>query len=195
MRNGEVVDRSPITSETTSKEIVDKMLGRSFEENFPKEVCEIGEKSFIIENLTEKDDKVKDINMYVRKGEIVGLAGLVGGGKTELCKTIFGAYKKKSGTITLNGKELKIKKPTDAVKNRIALVPEERRKEGVLVAETCIFNLAAASLDQFCNFGFVDTVKTAKNAQSNFVHSLKQLASQELAVAIQLFQRHYLLMI
>ena len=165
MRNGEVVDRSPITSETTSKEIVDKMLGRSFEENFPKEVCEIGEKSFIIENLTEKDDKVKDINMYVRKGEIVGLAGLVGGGKTELCKTIFGAYKKKSGTITLNGKELKIKKPTDAVKNRIALVPEERRKEGVLVAETCTFNLAAASLDQFCNFGFVDTVKTAKNAQ------------------------------
>lgn len=165
MRNGEVVDKSPITSETTSKEIVDKMLGRSFEENFPKEVCEIGEKSFIIENLTEKDDKVKDINMYVRKGEIVGLAGLVGGGKTELCKTIFGAYKKKSGTITLNGKELKIKKPTDAVKNRIALVPEERRKEGVLVAETCIFNLAAASLDQFCNFGFVDTVKTAKNAQ------------------------------
>lgn len=165
MRNGEVVDRSPITSETTSKEIVDKMLGRSFEENFPKEVCEIGEKSFVIENLTEKDDKVKDINMYVRKGEIVGLAGLVGGGKTELCKTIFGAYKKKSGTITLNGKELKIKKPTDAVKNRIALVPEERRKEGVLVAETCTFNLAAASLDQFCNFGFVDTVKTAKNAQ------------------------------
>ena len=165
MRNGEVVDKSPITSETTSKEIVDKMLGRSFEENFPKEVCEIGEKSFVIENLTEKDDKVKDINMYVRKGEIVGLAGLVGGGKTELCKTIFGAYKKKSGTITLNGKELKIKKPTDAVKNRIALVPEERRKEGVLVAETCTFNLAAASLDQFCNFGFVDTVKTAKNAQ------------------------------
>ena len=165
MRNGEVVDRSPITSETTSKEIVDKMLGRSFEENFPKEVCEIGEKSFIIENLTEKEGKVKDINMYVRKGEIVGLAGLVGGGKTELCKTIFGAYKKKSGTITLNGKELKIKKPTDAVKNRIALVPEERRKEGVLVAETCVFNLAAASLDTFCKLGFVDTVKTAKNAQ------------------------------
>ena len=165
MRNGEVVDKSPITSETTSKEIVDKMLGRSFEENFPKEICEIGEKAFVVENLTEKDGKVKDINMYVRKGEIVGLAGLVGGGKTELCKTIFGAYKKKSGTITLNGNELKIKKPTDAVKNRIALVPEERRKEGVLVAETCVFNLAAASLDRFCNFGFVDTIKTAKNAQ------------------------------
>lgn len=164
MRNGEVVDNSPITSETTAKEIVDKMLGRSFEENFPKEICEIGEKSFVVENLTEKDGRVKDINMYVRKGEIVGLAGLVGGGKTELCKTLFGAYKKKSGKITLNGNELKIKKPTDAVSNRIALVPEERRKEGVLVAESVVFNLAAASLDRFCKIGFVDTKKTAENA-------------------------------
>ena len=139
MRNGEVVDTTPITKETTSTEIVEKMLGRSFEENFPKEVCEIGEKAFVIENLTEREGRVKDINMYVRKGEIVGLAGLVGGGKTELCKTIFGAYKKASGKITLNGKELKISTPADAVKNRIALVPEERRKEGVLVAETVTF--------------------------------------------------------
>ena len=150
MRNGTVVDTTPITSATTSKEIVDKMLGRSFEENFPKVVCDIGEKA---------------VSLYVRKGEIVGLAGLVGGGKTELCKTMFGAFKKASGSISLHGKELDIKTPSDAVKNRIALVPEERRKEGFLVAETCIFNLAAASLDQFCNFGFVDTVKTAKNAQ------------------------------
>ena len=91
MRGGMIVDTTPITKETTSKEIVDKMLGRSFEENFPKEICEIGEKSLVIEHLTEKEGRVKDINMYVRKGEIVGLAGLVGGGKTELCKTIFGA--------------------------------------------------------------------------------------------------------
>lgn len=165
MRNGEVVDTTPITKETTSTEIVEKMLGRSFEENFPKEVCEIGEKAFVIENLTEREGRVKDINMYVRKGEIVGLAGLVGGGKTELCKTIFGAYKKASGKITLNGKELKISTPADAVKNRIALVPEERRKEGVLVAETVTFNLAAACLSRFCNMSFVNTKATAKNAE------------------------------
>ena len=165
MRNGEVVDTTPITKDTTSTEIVEKMLGRSFEENFPKEVCEIGEKAFVIENLTEREGRVKDINMYVRKGEIVGLAGLVGGGKTELCKTIFGAYKKASGKITLNGKELKISTPADAVKNRIALVPEERRKEGVLVAETVTFNLAAACLSRFCNMSFVNTKATAKNAE------------------------------
>ncbi len=165
MRNGEIVDTTPITEKTTSKEIVEKMLGRSFEENFPKEVCDIGEKAFIVENLTEREGRVKDINMYVRKGEIVGLAGLVGGGKTELCKTIFGAYKKSSGKITLNGKELKIGKPADAVKNRIALVPEERRKEGVLVAETVNFNLAAACLNRFCRLSFVNGRATAKNAE------------------------------
>ncbi len=165
MRGGMIVDTTPITEKTTSKEIVDKMLGRSFEENFPKEICDIGEKAFVVENLTEKDGKVRDINMYVRKGEIVGIAGLVGGGKTELCKTIFGAYKKSSGRITYNNSELKIKIPADAVKNRIALVPEERRKEGVLVAETVNFNLAAASLNRFCHLTFVNEHLTAKNAK------------------------------
>ncbi|MDO4648434.1 MAG: sugar ABC transporter ATP-binding protein [Eubacteriales bacterium] len=171
MRNGEIVDTTPITKATTSKEIVDKMLGRSFEENFPKEVCEIGEKALIVDHLTEKEGKVKDISLYVRKGEIVGLAGLVGGGKTELCKTLFGAYRKASGTVTLNGKELDIKNSSDAVKNRIALVPEERRKEGVLVDETVTFNTAAACLSKFCKLSFVNDRATAKLAEE-FVQNL-----------------------
>ena len=80
----------------------------------------------------------------VRRGEIVGIAGLVGAGKSELCKTIFGAYERTAGTVRLNGEELKIKNPSHAVKSRIALVPEERRKEGVLVNENVSFNLSAA---------------------------------------------------
>ena len=127
--------------------------------------------SDVVEHLTEREGRVKDVSLYVRKGEIVGLAGLVGGGKTELCKTLFGDYKKSSGTITLDGKELKFKNPSDAVKAGLSLVPEERRKEGVLVAETVTFNVSAACLGKYCHASFVDDRKTAKVAEE-YVKSL-----------------------
>ena len=171
MRNGEIVDTSDVTDKTTTREIIEKMLGRSFEENFPKEVVPIGEKVFEVSHLSGADGKVNDVSFYVRKGEIVGIAGLVGAGKSELCKTIFGAYEKTGGTITLNGKELKIKIPTDALRQGIALVPEERRKEGVLVGETVTFNLSAAALDKFCAGAFVIKSKTEDNARK-YVDSL-----------------------
>ena len=81
MRNGKIVDDCPITEKTTTKEIVEKMLGRSFEESFPKEVCEIGEELLKVENLSGADGKIKDVSFQVRKGEIIGIAGLVGAGK------------------------------------------------------------------------------------------------------------------
>lgn len=171
MRNGQLVDNTPITKETSTKEIVEKMLGRSLEESFPKETCEIGEEVFRVENLSGADGKVDNVSFHVRAGEIVGIAGLVGAGKSELCKTIFGAYKKTGGKVILNGKELKIKVPADAVKNGIAFVPEERRKEGVLVEENVALNLSAAALDQFCTASFVNTQKVNENAEK-YVKSL-----------------------
>ena len=171
MRNGEIVDTSDVTDKTTTREIIEKMLGRSFEENFPKETVPIGEKVFEVSHLSGADGKVNDVSFYVRKGEIVGIAGLVGAGKSELCKTIFGAYEKTGGTITLNGKELKIKIPTDALRQGIALVPEERRKEGVLVGETVTCNLSAAALDKFCSGAFVIKSRTEENARK-YVDSL-----------------------
>ncbi len=171
MRNGEIVHEAPVTAETTTKEIVEKMLGRSFEENFPKETVTIGEKFFEVRNLSGAYGKVNNVSLYVKKGEIVGIAGLVGAGKSELCKTIFGSYKKTSGSVILNGKELKIGNPAQAVKNRIALVPEERRKEGVLVQESVAFNLSAACLSKFCSMSFVQKNKVNENADK-YVSSL-----------------------
>ncbi len=165
MRNGEIVDTSPITESTSTREIVEKMLGRSFEENFPKEQAVIGENAFEVKSLEGADGKVNGVSFYVRRGEIVGIAGLVGAGKSELCKTIFGAYEKTGGSVFLNGNELKISNPSHAVKNRIALVPEERRKEGVLVNETVSFNLSAAALGKFCNGAFINRAKTDANAR------------------------------
>lgn len=165
MRNGEIVDTSPVTKSTTTREIVEKMLGRTFEEIFTKEKVPVGETVFEVEHLSGADGKVDDVSFHVRKGEIVGIAGLVGAGKSELCKTIFGAYKKTGGEVRLNGKPLKIDIPTHAVKNRIALVPEERRKEGVLVNENVTFNLSAACLHKFCTMSFINKRKTDQNAR------------------------------
>lgn len=165
MRNGEIVDTSPVTPQTTTKEIVEKMLGRTFEELFQKEPVPIGENVLEVSHLSGADGKVDDVSFHVRKGEIVGIAGLVGAGKSELCKTLFGAYAKTGGSIRLYGRELKIKNPTDAVRNRIALVPEERRKEGVLVNENVTFNLSAACLGRFCTLSFINKAKTDANAR------------------------------
>lgn len=172
MRNGKIIDTCNITSETTVKEIVDKMLGKSFETFKLNENSNIGETVFEVKDLYDVDGMVNGINLHVRKGEIVGIAGLVGAGKTELCKTIFGANKKKSGQIILNGKELHINDPSEAVNEGIALVPEERRKEGVLVNEDVAFNLSAASLDQFCVASFMNKSAINKNAR-HFVDELK----------------------
>lgn len=165
MRNGRIVDTSPIDNSTTSREIVEKMLGRSFEENFPKERVPIGETVFEVRHLSGANGKVNDVSFNVRRGEIIGIAGLVGAGKSELCKTIFGEYQKSSGQILMNGREISVRSPSHAVRNRLALVPEERRKEGVLVDENVAFNLSVASLERFCRFSFLNRKGIDDNAR------------------------------
>lgn len=164
MRNGEVVDTSPVTQQTTTKEIVEKMLGRTFEENFPKEKVPIGDKVFEVTNLHSDDGKVQGVSLYARSGEIVGIAGLVGAGKSELCKTLFGATKVQGGSIEHFGKKLRMTNPSHAVKNGLALVPEERRKEGVLVNENVAFNLSISSLPKYCKGPFMHPPSIRENA-------------------------------
>lgn len=150
MRDGRLVDSRALNRELEANTIVECMLGRKFEEIYEKQVCSIGEPLLQVENLTEKEAKVKNIHMVVHKGEIVGIAGLVGAGKTELCKTLFGVYQH-SGKITLNGKELRCKSSEQAVKNGLALVPEERRKEGVLVTDPIYANISVAAMKKYTN--------------------------------------------
>ncbi|HEY8529924.1 MAG TPA: sugar ABC transporter ATP-binding protein [Paenibacillaceae bacterium] len=150
MRDGRFVIREAIRN-LTPGQVVEYMLGRKLEQQFPKHRATPGEPALVVKNFSDDSGKVKNVSFYVRKGEVVGIAGLVGAGKTELCKAIFG-HTKASGERILNGKPLKIRTPTDAVRAGLALVPEERRKEGVLVEESVATNITTVVLSRLCRF-------------------------------------------
>lgn len=157
MKDGTVVANKPIDNNLTTKQVVEMMLGRKFDDIYAKKDITIGEVLLDVKGLSEKDGTVKEVDFHVRKGEIVGVAGLVGAGKTELCKTLFGAKKQSAGEIILGGKALRITNPYNAVKQGMALVPEERRKEGILVEDPIYANLSSTSLSKYCNkFSFVN---------------------------------------
>ena len=111
--------------------------------------------------------------MKVHEGEIIGIAGLVSAGKTELCKTLFGDLRISSGTIKLRGKTITCKSPTEAVQHGFALIPEERRKEGVLVTGKVYENISIASLRKYLTrFGVVKKEMEKKDAR-NMIQSLR----------------------
>lgn len=170
MRDGEFVVCKNI-SETNQNEVVEYMLGKKFDENFPKRQVEIGDKLFEVKGLKDRE-KLKDIEFYVRSGEIVGIAGLVGAGKTELCKALFGATPITGGEILMSQKKLNNKSPSLAVKNGLALVPEERRKEGVLVEETITVNTTATNLGNFCRFGHLLNFKAERETARQIIRKL-----------------------
>lgn len=165
MRNGKVVENMPITPQLQTKDIVELMLGRKMEENYKKKSVNIGGVLLEVEGLTEEEGRVKNISLNVKRGEIIGIAGLVGAGKTELCKTLFSALKQSSGTVKMNGKAIKYKSPNAAVKHGFALVPEERRREGVLITDPVYSNISIASMKKYTGlFSVVNSLKERKDA-------------------------------
>lgn len=154
MKDGRVVAQREIAG-LTPKQAVELMLGGKMEESYIKQDVEIGGELLNVRNLSGKHGGIRDINFYVRSGEIVGIAGLVGAGKTELCKTLFGALPVLSGEIELGGRKIAVAAPYTAVRQGLALVPEERRREGVLVEEPVFCNLTAANLSAFTYLNFL----------------------------------------
>ncbi len=153
-------------SETCIDNIVEKMLGRRLENSYPKYDGEIGKEILRICGLTGTGG-IHHVDLTLHEGEIIGLAGLVGGGKTELCKLIFGEGNITQGAIILNEKEVINKNPACAVKNGFALIPEERRKEGVFVHETIETNLTVPTLEKYCKYSFISQGKTKKVSKDN----------------------------
>jgi len=153
MRDGKHV-YTELTQASSIDEVIRQMLGKSFDEEFPKRTVPIGEVLLKTSQLTS-GNKVKQVNLEVREGEIVGVVGLVGAGKTELSNVLFGSLRSDSGHIQLRGSTLKLKDPTDAIEAGIVLVPEERRKHGIIVEDSVQNNLSLPLLKQLSQFGFV----------------------------------------
>ncbi|MGG3468307.1 sugar ABC transporter ATP-binding protein [Neobacillus pocheonensis] len=164
MRNGEIVVKEK-SVETTPNKVVEQMLGQKLEEQFPEKSSTFGNNVLEVKGLND-GEKINDLHIHVKAGEIVGIAGLVGAGKTELCKALFGSSKRTGGEIFLKGKNVRLRSPYDAVKNGLALVPEERRKEGILVLESVEANLTAANLGRFSKaLSFLDRQKEKATAK------------------------------
>jgi len=130
-------------------QLINMMVGRNITELFPKEIFEAKEYVLEAENLCDYNGKVKNVSFKARKGEILGIAGLVGSGRTELMRLVFGADSISDGTIKMNGKEIKIKSPIDAIKNGICLLTEDRKNQGLSLQMSVVDNITITNLKSF----------------------------------------------
>jgi ribose transport system ATP-binding protein len=141
--------------EFSSDRIIEMMVGRKLEDLYPEKVAGHGEVVLQVRNMSDKEH-VKNAGFELRAGEVLGLAGLVGAGRTELARLIFGADPKVSGEIYLNGKQVDIKHPIDAVQQGIGYVPEDRKLAGVFLQMSCRDNIAMNILSRNAKAGIID---------------------------------------
>lgn len=161
LRDGQYITSMDL-KDTSLPEIISYMVGRVIKEKFPKVSCERGKKILEVKNLNA-GRMVRNINLELYEGEIVGIAGLMGAGRTETTRAIFGVDPKESGEIVLDGKTVKIEKPMDAIKAGIVLAPEDRKKDGLFTKLSIRENIALPNLDILCNkSGVVDRKKEKK---------------------------------
>lgn len=164
MRDGQFILMDDFRN-LTMDEIIENMVGREIKEKFPRVETERKEKILEVRNLNA-GRMVRDINFDLYAGEIVGFAGLMGAGRTETTRAIFGIDPKTSGEIYLNGEKVVIRRPADAIKAGIVLAPEDRKKDGLCTKLSIRHNIALPNLDLLCNrAGVVSRKKEEKMCQ------------------------------
>ncbi len=163
LRDGRLVGSRPI-SEVTPEIMINMMVGRELKDIFVKKPAEIGEPILEVRNLT-RGSAVKDVSFQLRRGEILGFAGLVGAGRTETMRLIFGADRRDAGEIIVEGKPVDIKSSADALEAGIALVPEDRGKQGLVLLLSVFHNIILPSLDDLSHAGWLNTKAAIQIAQ------------------------------
>jgi len=161
LKNGQNSGPTIDVAGVTEDQIIKMMVGRSLEEKFPKRNVPIGEEVFRCEGLSA--EKFDNINFSVRKGEMLGVFGLVGAGRTETMRAIFGADPLADGRVYIDGQEVRIKNPRDAIKKGVVLITENRKEEGLILIHDVIENGTIVTMKQFRNkLGLIDNKKRRK---------------------------------
>lgn len=171
LRDGFKIDTLPVKT-TETDYWIELMVGRSLNEKFPKQSFEVGEEGFRVENLVVSGTS-ELINFSVHYGEIVGISGLVGAGRTELARAIFGVDYHKGGKVFINGQEIRIKSPRDAINAGIAFITEDRKSEGLLLDMPLDFNIGIANLNKFKGKTGLLNLKAMRKEAEKFVRELK----------------------
>jgi len=143
------------TTETNRDELINLMVGRELSSDYPAPVNHFSEELLRLESINGNGDS--DISFTLRKGEILGLAGLVGAGRTELARLIYGADKTESGDIYLMGKKVRIDSTSDAIKNGIGLIPEDRKSQGCFLEQSIEWNISFNNIRNLSKAGVVQT--------------------------------------
>ncbi len=191
MRDGKYISTNPV-KELTSEEIIQMLVGRSLDNLYPKEEVSIGDVRLKVEGLSDKKAYLEDIGFYARKGEVVGFAGLVGSGRTETMRMIFGADRSASGKVMIDGQEVKINSPVDAIKNGICLLTEDRKHQGLALTLSIKDNINISSLNKTLinnkkmsetSQRFVKALRIKTNDDNNPVSSLSGGNQQKVVLA------------
>jgi ribose transport system ATP-binding protein len=164
LRDGKVISTNP-TGQLDVETIIRLMVGRDIEHQQLRQEAKFGKTAISISGLT-RGNKIKDITFEVRAGEILGVAGLMGSGRTEMIRALFGADTKDSGDIFLGEtkKPVNIRSPGDAVRNKIALVPENRKEEGLLLNLPVRINISLTRLAGVSRFGWINIFREKQTA-------------------------------
>ncbi|MGN1141860.1 MAG: sugar ABC transporter ATP-binding protein [Oliverpabstia sp.] len=170
LRDGEWIGTKP-ASELDDNSLIKMMVGRELTDIYPKEPAPIGDVILEVKDLS-RGRKVQNVNLTLRRGEVLGIAGLVGAGRSELVETIFGLYPKTGGEIFLNGKKVDIKNPKEAIKNKIALITEDRKLTGLNLIGSVKENISIVSLSKMSKKGIIDK-KRENEVAEKYIKELK----------------------
>lgn len=153
MRDGHVIDTRKVNS-ISRNEMISMMVGRTIENEYPPRPNCVGETILEIKNFNTK--KLKNMHFTLKKGEILGFVGLVGSGRTEVVRALFGADKVHNKSIQIDGESVTINNPIDAINNGLAMVPEDRKIQGLLLQFSVEKNISLASLSKLSSYGFIN---------------------------------------